>query len=173
MKKQTTIAFLVKHLDHWPKRLGGAPVIDGWRWCKSDDGLFLFDNYGVDCETVEQLKINREEWVIAQLNDIAPTMFSKPKQKIYIAGPMTGRENANRKAFNTAASWLSMKGYIVLNPAILPDGLSQKEYMQIDIAMIQCCDAIYLLDGWEDSKGANAECSLAEKLGLKIILESE
>ena len=86
---------------------------------------------------------------------------------------MSTHTDYNRPAFNTAASWLSMKGYIVLNPAILPDGLSQKEYMQIDIAMLQCCDAIFMLKGWDDSAGAMAEHALAMKLGLEVIHEGD
>jgi hypothetical protein len=35
------------------------------------------------------------------------------------------------------------------------------------------CDAIYLLDGWEDSKGAFAERSVAEWLGIPIVKEGD
>ena len=98
------------------------------------------------------------------------TIKNKP-QKIYIAGPMTGYENFNRDAFNTRAEQIAATGDIALNPAILPDGLTQPEYMQICLAMVMCADAIYLLKCYEDSMGAQAELSLAEKLGLKIIEE--
>ena len=91
------------------------------------------------------------------------------KQKAYIAGPMTGYDNFNREGFNDAANYLSMKGYIVLSPAILPDGLTQAEYMQIDLTMLQCCDAIFMLTGWKDSTGAKAEHALAVKLNMTIL----
>ncbi len=45
---------------------------------------------------------------------------------------------------------LRCAGNIVLNPAVLPDGLSQQQYMSICIPMLMCADAIYLLDGWEE-----------------------
>ncbi|MCV4939668.1 DUF4406 domain-containing protein, partial [Escherichia coli] len=48
--------------------------------------------------------------------------------KIYIAGPMTGYENFNRDAFNKEADRLSRHGHSVLNPATLPNGLTQREY---------------------------------------------
>lgn len=88
--------------------------------------------------------------------------------KIYIAGPMSGLRGFNRKAFFTAAFHLSEAGHVVLNPAMLPDGLSEREYMDICLAMIRCADGIFLLDGWQRSAGAKAEYVLAEKLGLEI-----
>ena len=65
--------------------------------------------------------------------------------KVYIAGAMSGIQNANREAFFEASKMLRGFDYIVLNPAILPDGLTQAEYMAIDIAMLQVADSIYLL----------------------------
>ncbi|MBT9431046.1 DUF4406 domain-containing protein [Candidatus Sodalis endolongispinus] len=87
---------------------------------------------------------------------------------IYIAGPMTGKPDFNRAAFSLAAVRLSAQGAIPLNPAILPDGLYQADYMRICLAMLQCADGIYLLDGWQDSVGACAEVALAKKLGLTL-----
>ena len=43
--------------------------------------------------------------------------------------------------------------------------------MQIDLTMLQCCDAIFMLNNWDDSAGAMAEHALAMKLGLKVIHE--
>ena len=93
--------------------------------------------------------------------------------KIYIAGPMSGLVEFNRPAFMFTAAKLTGRGHTVLNPAILPDGLSQAEYMDICLAMLRCADAIYLLDGWESSLGAVAEKALAEKLGLTIAFQGE
>lgn len=73
---------------------------------------------------------------------------------IYIAGPMTGCKDYNRTAFCAEDLKLRCAGNIVLNPAVLPDGLSQQQYMSICIPMLMCADAIYLLDGWEESAGA-------------------
>ena len=84
--------------------------------------------------------------------------------KIYIAGPMSGLPGLNRQAFNRAVR----RGNVALNPAILPDGLEQAEYMDICFAMLRCADEIFLLDGWQQSAGARAEYALAQKLGLKI-----
>ena len=84
---------------------------------------------------------------------------------------MTGYEGYNRDAFNAEADIMRLAGRIPLNPAILPDGLSQREYMDICFAMIRAADAVYLLKGFEESKGAMAELAYAEKLGLKIYFQ--
>ncbi|PAT70428.1 nucleoside 2-deoxyribosyltransferase, partial [Klebsiella pneumoniae] len=83
--------------------------------------------------------------------------------KIYIAGPMTGRENFNREAFNKEAERLTRHGHTVLNPASLPDGLEQREYMDICFAMLRCADAILMLPSWQTSSGATAEYHYAYK----------
>lgn len=88
--------------------------------------------------------------------------------KVYIAGPMTGLPDYNRPAFFAAAKELAANGDTPLNPAILPDGLSQADYMAICIAMLQRADSIVMLDSWERSEGARAELSLAQKIGLRI-----
>ncbi|CAI1970441.1 DUF4406 domain-containing protein [Serratia marcescens] len=88
--------------------------------------------------------------------------------KVYIAGPMTGLPDFNRPAFFAMAECIKAAGGIPLNPAILPDGLSQAEYMDICIAMIRCATRVVFLKGWESSLGARAEMALAVKLNLHI-----
>ena len=90
--------------------------------------------------------------------------------KIYIAGPISGLPNFNRDAFNPAAHRLLGLGHVALNPAILPDGLEQHEYMAICIEMVKMADQLVMLPGWERSAGARAEHALAIKLGKAIIL---
>ena len=88
--------------------------------------------------------------------------------KIYIAGPMTGYENFNRDAFNKEADRLSRHGHSVLNPATLPNGLTQREYMDICFAMLRCADAILMLPGWKASAGATAEYHDAYKMEMPV-----
>lgn len=90
--------------------------------------------------------------------------------KIYIAGPISGLPNFNRDAFNAEANRLLGLGHVALNPAILPDGLEQHEYMAICIEMVKMADQLVMLPGWERSAGARAEHALAIKLGKAIIL---
>lgn len=89
---------------------------------------------------------------------------------IYIAGPMTGYKDHNRTAFFTEAMRLAEHGHVVLNPATLPEGLSQQQYISICIPMLMCADVIYLLEGWEDSAGARAEYAMALKLNIDVSL---
>ncbi|MFB5948408.1 DUF4406 domain-containing protein [Klebsiella pasteurii] len=90
---------------------------------------------------------------------------------VYIAGPMTNLPDFNRPAFFAAADRLLDAGDIPLNPAVLPSGLSQADYMAICMAMLQRAEAIYLLDNWKSSDGAVAEYHLAYKLGLKVLTQ--
>lgn len=92
--------------------------------------------------------------------------------KIYIAGPMYGLPNFNRDAFNLEAERLRALGHIALNPAILPDGLEQHEYMALCIEMVKMANQLVMLPGWEHSAGARAEHALAIKLGKPVILTS-
>ena len=93
--------------------------------------------------------------------------------KVYIAGPMTGLPQFNRPAFHQAALNLSFEHHVPLNPAILPDGLTEADYMAVGITMLQRADAIFLLTGWQFSAGARAEHALALKLGLEVIEQKE
>lgn len=93
--------------------------------------------------------------------------------KVYIAGPMTGLPHFNRPAFKEEAINLSFEKHVPLNPASLPDGLSEQDYMAIGMTMLQRAEAIYLLTGWQFSAGARAEHALALKLGLEIIEQRE
>ena len=90
-------------------------------------------------------------------------------KKVYIAGPMSGLPDFNRPAFRAVAEFERRAGKVALNPAILPDGLSQPEYMAICLPMVMMADEVLLLDGWELSAGARAEKALAEKCGIPTV----
>ena len=94
------------------------------------------------------------------------------KLKIYIAGQMTGIEDFNYRKFNRTEKWLRELGYIVLNPACLPQDLDYEDYLPINFAMIDSCDAIYMLDSWEYSPGAKQEFERAKDGGKVIIYET-
>ena len=45
------------------------------------------------------------------------------------------------------------------------------EHMRVDIALLLECDCIYMLQGWELSKGAKLELDVASSCGIKVLFE--
>lgn len=101
-------------------------------------------------------------------------MHESPVKRIYIAGPMTGMADLNYPAFNEAAERLRAKGWHVENPAENPvphvDAACEwAAYMRMGVSQLMTCHAIYLLPGWEKSKGACIEHQLAQSLGMEVM----
>lgn len=100
---------------------------------------------------------------------------------IYIAGPMKGLPEFNYPAFNSTEERLKKLGYNVVNPVKLSGEITPEELdanydlltsvMNKEQRSIAQCDSIYLLRGWEKSKGARKELAIAIMLNLEIILE--
>ena len=78
------------------------------------------------------------------------------KKVVYISGPITGVERY-WEAFEKAEEALEAAGYIALTPTRLPKGLTNEQYMRIDLAMIDAADAVFFLDGYDRSLGARVE----------------
>ena len=115
---------------------------------------------------------------------------------IYLAGPMRGIKDFNFPAFFAAAKKLRLEGHEVFNPAerdvdefgaerlqtatgdeaevakaLGMDRLALARHVFLVDTWYICkhADAIALLPGWENSKGARAERALAEAIGLQIL----
>lgn len=76
--------------------------------------------------------------------------------KLYIAGKITGDPDYRAK-FAAAEIGLTLAGHTVLNPTVLPAGLSQGDYLRVCFAMLDCAEAAYFLRDWRDSAGAKLE----------------
>ena len=109
--------------------------------------------------------------------------------RLYLSGPMTGLPEYNYPAFHKAARALRRAGYRVVNPAELhphsrlrrwlaamkarlnlapsPQFPTWGEYMRAALVGLLGCEAIVLLPGWEHSRGARCEVSLAAELGMR------
>lgn len=89
---------------------------------------------------------------------------------IYVAGPMTGYLGFNYPAFHAAATELRVLGYTVENPAENPRPTSDPwvDFMRDALAQVIRSDAVALLPGWEQSRGAQLEERVARSLGLDI-----
>ncbi|RLG93948.1 hypothetical protein DRO27_05465 [Candidatus Bathyarchaeota archaeon] len=95
------------------------------------------------------------------------------KKKIYISGPITGRVYEEAVAdFAAAEEYLRRFGHTeVVNPITLSPfvgGKTWEEYMEDCMAVLPDCDVIFLIKGWENSRGANDELTKARDLGLEI-----
>lgn len=108
--------------------------------------------------------------------------MTKTKRRIYIAGPMRGLPQYNYPAFNAAEEWLELQGLEVVNPVDTsnnhgtPDQIEADPDLLFDVMEsekreIECCDAIYLLKGWEKSVGARCELKVALDNGLEIVVQ--
>ena len=90
--------------------------------------------------------------------------------RVYIAGPITGFDLQERiLTFRKYQSDLQAVGNTTVNPFDChPLGIPWEEAMKADIKELVSCDAIYLLPGWAESKGARIEFNLAVDLGMEV-----
>lgn len=84
--------------------------------------------------------------------------------KIYLAGKIAG-DKQYREKFKTAKKALEAQGHIVLNPAILPDGMEQADYMRICLAMLDTAELAVFLPDYRESKGAMVEWDYCQRIG--------
>lgn len=92
-------------------------------------------------------------------------------KKIYISGPISGLPlETVYNNFTNAEVNLLEKGYKVVNPFNngLPTTATWEEHMRADLRLLLDCDAIYMLEGWEKSRGARMEYALAVDLKMDI-----
>lgn len=95
--------------------------------------------------------------------------------KIYLSGPITGT-NDYMVRFSKAEHDLykEFEGCAVVNPAKvnaqLPDDTTYEQYMKMCFVMLDMCDAIYMMHGWQKSAGANREYGYA-LASDKVIME--
>ena len=103
------------------------------------------------------------------------------KKVIYVSGKITGTSDyADR--FSAVENKLIAEGYEVLNPVregkwlehyLEPGKPTWDQYMKYAIAAMMKADYIYMMCGWNQSKGARLEHFLARVLNYNIIYEEQ
>ena len=92
---------------------------------------------------------------------------------VYISGGITNNKNY-KEDFESAVEWLSKNNHNPINPSRLSEimpNLTYEQYMAIDYKLIELCEAVCMIKGWQKSKGACAELAYAKSLGKKIIYQ--
>jgi hypothetical protein len=94
---------------------------------------------------------------------------------LYIAGPMTGYEEANYPAFNEAARVLQGAGYQTVNPVDVhePEQCHYVDLLREDIIMMLTAHGVAVLDNWWESTGARNEVQVAGILKMPVRTVSE
>ena len=94
--------------------------------------------------------------------------------KIYVAGKITGLDRSEaEKKFLKAKVKLVKAGHSVFIPTVLPvyEDVTHENYLHICYSIIDVCDAVYILDNWQNSIGARKELQYASDWGKEIIYE--
>ena len=95
--------------------------------------------------------------------------------RVYVSGPVTGRPDGNRAAFDECAARLRALGFDPLVPhEIVPPGCSDwHEAMRHCMLWLPTCDAAVFLPGWRLSRGSRVERKAAMACGLPCIEASK
>lgn len=94
--------------------------------------------------------------------------------KLFISGGMTFRQDSdwNYPAFYAAEERLSGLGFEVLNPARSDGGTTHKPrefYLRLALHLLLQADAVVVLPGWEQSRGACLEVLVAIELDMPVL----
>lgn len=89
--------------------------------------------------------------------------------KVFLSGPISSRMETYKAEFDDAARIVSEAGHLPLNPATLPIGMENRDYMRICLAMLDSADLLLQLPGWGESTGAIAEHNVAMKTGIESL----
>ena len=98
--------------------------------------------------------------------------------KIYISGAITNNPDY-KEDFERAEDYLQREypSADIINPALvnsfLPKSTTYEEYMKMSFCMLDMCEAIFMMRGWEKSCGANRELGYAIAKKKTVFYEYE
>ena len=102
-----------------------------------------------------------------------------PKKKVYISGKMRGLDPEQfAPIFEKARRFLESKGYEVVNPVDFEEEKMKTcecwaDFIIFDLPILKTCNAIYMLQNWQDSWGAKVEFDFANGHGLEILYQEK
>ncbi len=135
----------------------------------NDEKLKEIDKFYLEkCEEINDLKeeIRRLKCQLEQQQ-----AFQK---RVYISGPITGVIEAE-EYFREAEQKIEAAGFLAINPCTLINGggkLTWEDYIDMDLAILKKCNCIYMLNGWQNSRGATLEKEFAEKHNIPELVFS-
>ena len=98
------------------------------------------------------------------------------KKRIYISGAITNNPTY-REDFARAEKEILNMGYVPINPARVNGeisaecGFTHDDYMDVCLTLLKKADGIYLIRGWETSKGAKAELKLVMLNKIRFVTD--
>lgn len=101
------------------------------------------------------------------------------RKLIYIAGRFRAKTpyeiHLNVIHAEAASLRLAKQGYDFICPHTqtqnFQNALPDKRWLEMCLHWLRLCDSIYLLKGWQTSKGSVEEKKVAEELGLELMYE--
>lgn len=160
-------------------------------WMGDDEMLFAAQ---MDSEIV---KLNQKSSEVPNGTEEVPVKenivyMDGPRKSIYCAGAMRNIPYFNFPAFDAARDRMIAEGWKVISPADIdrehgfdPKDLPEdtdwndlsglpftiEDCFERDIEAVKACDAIYMLKGWQNSTGAQAEYWCARWLHKEVLYE--
>jgi hypothetical protein len=105
--------------------------------------------------------------------------------RIYVAGPMTGLPDNNRKAFAFAWNRLMDAGFDAVSPHFLESAIEvetrakigiaavYRHVLPVDLFALSGVDGVLALPGWEESRGAKFEKHFADLIEIPWVVSSD
>jgi hypothetical protein len=90
-------------------------------------------------------------------------------KRVYISGAISADPNFKQKFSEAVETILSAGAAQCLNPADLPHGWTQGEYMEHCMIMVRRSDVVVMLPCWINSPGAKAERAYAESVKIPVV----
>lgn len=96
--------------------------------------------------------------------------------KIYISIPISGHDETEvRNHADLIKAALSRAGHTPVSPFDIFAGKNPTyvEYLCSDLQVLATCDAIYLADGWQFSRGCRIEANFAKEFDKEFMYERQ